>query len=157
MVGMVFAQGVASLLPVAVERQKVDGPSGYRGQSEPKRKNCRSEEGSLTDVSQGVIGSQPLRDDIAHVRWRSLRTDDVQQVCDQACDSGSSHRCTGDSLVLAIVPGGCNVGPGSKDVDDRSIVGVPRPAISDIRCTDSDGLGSVGRAGILGVHVGVTL
>ena len=70
---------------------------------------------------------------------------------------GSGHGSTGDRLVATVFPSGGNVRSGSEDIDDWSEVGVERPAVMDIRSTNSDRLGGVGWASVLGVDVGVTL
>ena len=70
---------------------------------------------------------------------------------------GSSHRRPGDGLIAAIVPGGCDIGPGSEDIDDRSVVGVGRPSVGDIRCAHGNCCRDVRRAGHPGILVGISL
>lgn len=114
-----------------------------------------TEKDSLTDVAQ-LSGSGLRYDEISHGCWRGGRIK-AQEVGNQAGNGGGGHRCSGDGLVFPIIPGGRNVGSWGEYIDDRSVIGVPCPVIGDIGCTNSNRLGGIRWAEVLGVRVGVTL
>ena len=94
---------------------------------------------------------------IAHLRWSGRCTEDGQEVRHQTCDVGGGHRRAGEDPVAPVGPCGCDVGSGGKDVDRRPVVGVERPTISDVCCSNGDRLGSVRGASQEGIRIGVTL